>query len=276
MEGELIVCYETCEARGRAGRVQIGGPNLRYSGFVNVGGDDSREVLERFHGALDLVDIIASQLRKKLGSSVELDDLVSFGREGLLDAARRYDESRGVQFRAYAQFRVRGAVYDGVRRTSALPRGLYRKLCSLRAQWLASSGELIHAFSDPGAKDHASVLLGDHLAGVAMAATLKLITEADEEHLSDSRDHHLCHDPEQQLVDAELRHQIETQLQTLDAEEREVLQRHYFEGERLEDIANHLNVSKSWASRLHTRALSRLGRRLQAEPGRGHVKPGNR
>jgi RNA polymerase sigma factor for flagellar operon FliA len=207
---------------------------------------------------------------------VEPDDLISFGREGLLDAARRYDECRGVDFRVYAQFRVRGAVYDGVRRTSALPRGLYRKLCSLRAQWLASSGELIYAFSDGGANEQANDLLVDHLAGMAMAATLRLITEADEGHLSDSRDHHLCLDPEQQLVDAELRHQIETQLQMLDAEEREVLQRHYFEGERLEDIANYLDVSKSWASRLHTRALSRLGKRLQAEPGRGQVKPGNR
>ena len=51
---------------------------------------------------------------------MEHDDLVSFGREGLLDAARRYDESRGVPFRVYASFRVRGATYDGVRRTSAL------------------------------------------------------------------------------------------------------------------------------------------------------------
>jgi len=275
MEGEPIVCYENCEARGRAGWVQLGGPQLRYSGFMDAGGHDSREVLERFHGALDLVDTIAGQLRKRLGSSVELDDLVSFGREGLLDASRRYDESRGVHFRAYAQFRVRGAVYDGVRRTAALPRGLYRKLASLRAQWLASSGELFYAFSD-GASEHANDLLADHLAGIAMAATLRLITEADEGNLSESTEHHSSLDPEQQLVHAELRHQIETQLRTLDAEEREVLQRHYFDGERLEEIANALNVSKSWASRLHTRALSRLGKRLQAEPGRGQVKPGNR
>jgi len=239
---------------------------------MDVEGHDSREVLERFHAALDLVDAIASQLLKKLGSFLELDDLVSFGREGLLDAARRYDERRGVHFRAYAQFRVRGAVYDGVRRTSALPRGVYRKLASLQAQWLASGGELIYAFSDDDALGRANDVLADHLAGMAMAATLGLIAEGDEVALSESREQPL--DPEQQLVSAQLRHQIGMQLQTLDAEEREVLQRHYFDGERLEDIANELNVSKSWASRLHTRALSRLAKRLQAESGQ--VKPGNR
>ncbi|HEY6723592.1 MAG TPA: sigma-70 family RNA polymerase sigma factor, partial [Polyangiaceae bacterium] len=100
------------------------------------------------------------------------------------------------------------------------------------------------------------------------SSSLRLITEADEGNLSGSTEHDLSLDPEQQLIHAELRHQIETRLQTLDAEEREVLKRHYFDGERLEDIANALNVSKSWASRLHTRALSRLGKRLQAEPGR--------
>jgi RNA polymerase sigma factor FliA len=235
----------------------------RYCGPVEL--DDSREVLERFHDSLDLVDTIASQLLKKLGSLVELEDLVSFGREGLLDAARRYDASRGVPFRAYAQFRVRGAAYDGVRRMSALPRSLYQKLASLEAQWLTSEGEAPYAFAEETAfaqnVAQANEVLADHLAGMAMAATLGLIIEKSGEP-SDARDT-LGMDPEQQLASAELRYRIEQLLATLDAEECEVVRRHYFEGERLEDIANLLDISKSWASRLHTRALSRLAKRLK-------------
>lgn len=228
---------------------------------------DSREVLMRFHGSLDLVDTIAAQLLKKLDSLVELEDLVSFGREGLLDAARRYDASRGVPFRAYAQFRVRGAAYDGVRRMSVLPRSLYQKLVSLEAQWLASDGEASYAFAEDMAfaqnVDQANDVLADHLAGMAMAATLGLVIEETGEPI-EAREARGIMDPEQQLASAELRHRIEELLRTLDAEECEVVRRHYFEGERLEDIASHLNVSKSWASRLHTRALSRLAKRLKA------------
>ena len=85
---------------------------------------DSTEARERFHACLELVDIVARQIAKRLTFFVELDELLSSGREGLLDAARRYDPSRGVPFRAYANFRVQGAIYDGLRRTAGLPGAL--------------------------------------------------------------------------------------------------------------------------------------------------------
>ena len=71
---------------------------------------------------LELVNVIAGQLRRTLGSSAEYDELVASGREGLLDAARRYDPVRGVPFKLYANYRVRGAMLDGVRRAAPLPR----------------------------------------------------------------------------------------------------------------------------------------------------------
>lgn len=229
-------------------------------------GSDSREVLARFNAALDLVDTIARQLRRKLGALVEHDDLVSFGREGLLDAARRYDESRGVPFRVYASFRVRGATYDGVRRTSALPRGLYEKLESLEAQALASEGEAPYTFAvEDSAREAAEAqeVLADHLAGMAMAATLGLIAEADSDAHASRSATDPSSNPEQAFANAEILQRIQAELEGLDAEEREVIRRHYFEGEPLENAAAALNISKSWASRLHTRALARLGKRLQ-------------
>jgi len=216
---------------------------------------------------LDLVDTIATQVRRKLGNAIDRDDLMSFGREGLLDAARRYDESRGVPFRVYASFRVRGAAYDGVRRISALPRSLYHKLASLDAQTLASDGEAPYVFTVEGSTSDANQtqeLLADHLAGMAMAATLGLIAEAgrDGSASESTRDPRL--NPEQAFASAEVLRRILEELEGLDAEEREVVRRHYFDGEPLETVAAALNISKSWASRLHTRALSRLGKRLQS------------
>ena len=229
-------------------------------------GPDSREVLERFNSALDLVDTIARQLYRKLGTLVELDDLLSFGREGLLDAARRYDEGRGVPFHVYASFRVRGAAYDGVRRISALPRSLYQKIATLESQSLVSEGEVSYAFvrEDSGPRSEHDQVLADHLAGMAMAATMGLIAKSDRD--THPSEHEQILNPEQEFAHAELAHQIEALLKTLDAEEHEIVRRHYFDGQRLEDIAQDLNISKSWASRLHTRALSRLAKRL----------PGNR
>ena len=102
--------------RRRSGALATRSPVHPGSGIdsatVHEGRDES-EALRRFEETLELVEIVARQIGRLIGGAVELDDLRSFGREGLLDAARRYDPTRGVPFRAYANYRVRGAIYDG-------------------------------------------------------------------------------------------------------------------------------------------------------------------
>ena len=56
---------------------------------------EEAEALRRFEESLGLVEAIARQISKAVGSAVEFAELLSFGREGLLEAARRYDASRG-------------------------------------------------------------------------------------------------------------------------------------------------------------------------------------
>ena len=104
------------------------------------GGDPPRlpEVLERFHSHLDLVDLVARQLARELGRSAELDDLRSMGHQGLLEAARRFDEGRGVTFRRFANYRVRGAMLDGVRKSAPLPRRAHARVRALEAALLLS------------------------------------------------------------------------------------------------------------------------------------------
>ncbi len=76
---------------------------------------DSPEVLARLTEGLDLVDLVARQLRRQFGPYVQYDDLVSQGREALLAAARSFDPERGLVFRRWANLRVRGAMIDSVR-----------------------------------------------------------------------------------------------------------------------------------------------------------------
>ncbi|SRR5690606_3632490 len=64
---------------------------------------------------MKLVEAVARQVARNAGSDTEYAVLLSYGCEGLLDAARRFDPSRGVSFRAYARVRIRGSIIDGVR-----------------------------------------------------------------------------------------------------------------------------------------------------------------
>jgi len=226
---------------------------------------DSPEVLERFHGTLDLVDIIARQVRKTIGQGLEVDELVSFGREGLLDAARRFDPARGVPFRAYANFRVRGAIVDGVRSIARLPRRAHERLRALDAASRVSEGaaeDVLGSAPRGDAKD-AERALDAHLAAMATAMAVGLVAEAASGEDGEPTPVDARSNPEEALGNAELLAVVRTAILDLPREEQELVRRHYLEGERFDRVAADLGLSKSWASRLHTRAVQRLAGKLR-------------
>lgn len=228
-------------------------------------GADAPEVLERFRAELELVDIVAKQILRGMGSVVDLDELRSFGREGLLDAARRFDSGRGVPFRAYANFRVRGAIIDGIRSISQLPRRAYERLNGMSAALKVSEGEADDVFTAPGAATRAQAdqALSDHLAAMAAAISVGLIAPSavgeDGEQVQVSR----TDTPEDAVARAQLLAAVQDAIGELPVEEATLVRRHYLEGERFDHVAQTLGLSKSWASRLHTRAMQRLAKRFR-------------
>ncbi len=227
---------------------------------------DSPEILQRFNATLDLVDTVARHVAKAIGNAIEVGDLVSYGQEGLLDAARRYDPERGVPFRAYANYRVRGAVIDGVRSMARLPRRAHQRLSGLEAAMRMSEGAAEDAYSPPppGADARrAEQALIDHLAGMATAMAIGLVATPVRGEEGDSVCLSPDGDPEQALARAELFEFVQNAILELPHQERELVRRHYLEGERFDVVARELGLSKSWASRLHTRAMTRLGKRLR-------------
>jgi RNA polymerase sigma factor for flagellar operon FliA len=227
---------------------------------------EAPEVLERFSSALGLVDVIARQILRSLGSVAQLEELLSFGREGLWDAARRFDETRGVPFRGYANFRVRGAIIDGVRASARLSRRTHERLNGLQAAARVSEGahEDLATPRPPGSSAaEAEQALGDHLAAMATAMAAGLLApsayaDGGERTLVDTSDN-----PEQAYGHAQLLAVIRGAIAELPHEEAELVRQHYLEGARFDHVASQLGLSKSWASRLHTRALTRLAKRLR-------------
>lgn len=224
---------------------------------------DAPEALERFHSALDVVDRIANQTGRSLGWTVEKDELVAFGHEGLLDAARRFDAAKQVPFRAYATYRVRGAMYDGVRKTSRLSRNLHEKLCALEAARETSEGEAATALRDAGRSDaEIETAFDEHLASLATAVSLSFVVEVARG--DDVGRDAVSPEPdaEEAYARAELLKVVADAIDTLHPDETRILRRFYFDGERMEDIAASMRMHKSWASRIHTRAMARLAKRL--------------
>ena len=191
---------------------------------------------------------------------MEFDDLMSAGREGLLEAARRFDPESRTPFRIFARYRVRGAMLDGARRNSTLSRRAYQQIAAERAA--LSVEESLSARPSSGASSAvpSEAALAQQLAAMATAAGLAVET-------AEGRDAPAIETatPEHAFARAELLAVVKRAVDDLDPEEAEVIRRHYFNEEHLEDIAADLGVSKPWATRLHLKALSRLSKLLRSE-----------
>ena len=202
-----------------------------------------------------------------MGAHAAIVDLEAAGSEGLVRAAHKFDPERGVPFRRFANHRVRGAIIDSMRREATMPRRVRKRLLALEAalHLNEAASEDLAAKPAPGTTpDHLDLRLADHLANLATAMALGLIarsTVQDEEAVAVDDEENT----EDRLVREELGTRVRTAVAELPEQERTLVERHYFGGERFDKVAAELGLSKSWASRLHTRAVARLVERFRSE-----------
>jgi RNA polymerase sigma factor for flagellar operon FliA len=219
-------------------------------------------VLARFESELDLVDLLARQVGRTISFSVTLDDLRSFGREGLLRAAQTFDETRGVPFRRWANLRVRGAMIDGVRQWGHLPRRVYRDLRAAEdADHVLEEFDQSDSANPAVSAEAADARLTQFLAGMATAMAVGMVVSSAEE-VGDDRERYDT--PEEIVGNAELLERIRAVVATLPDKERVLIERHYFADMTLDDAAASIGLSKSWGSRLHARAIETIARVLGA------------
>lgn len=216
---------------------------------------------------LDLARKAAALVFPRVRDHLEFEELVALANTGLAEAAQRFDPDRGATFSTFAWYRVQGAIVDGLRRSSNLPRRVWAKLVALRA---ASDYLENRAERDAGAaKSGAAPAEGaDALAAVksAMAAIRTMyVTSLDgmREAGFDTADSSPL--PDATLESGRLAAKLRDALASLPERERALVTKHYYEGKNLLEAGAELGISKSWASRLHAQAVERLRTIVDAE-----------
>jgi len=222
---------------------------------------DAPETVARIHEGMPIVDMLARQLARQLGKQ-NVDDLRSAGHEGLVQAARTFDASLGIPFRRWANLRVRGAMIDAVRSHGNIPRRIYQRLRAIEAGDRVSDARAEEESAQPPPQNasDADNRLSNYLAGIATAMAMGLLSEATQPG-ADPRDPTLS--AEEQLAEHELLARVRQAVERQPDAERHLLQRHYFDGVTFDEAAKELGLSKSWASRLHARAIESLARELK-------------
>jgi len=207
----------------------------------------------------ELVERVVRRLQRELDLSCDVGDLRAWGHQGLLEAKGRFDATRGVRFTTFAYYRVRGAVLDGVRKQGWLKRRAYAKLKAFEA-----GDALGSQLADAEAQSPSSTLaaraaqLEDVLGKISAAYMLSAVGQGEE----DTPD-----TPEALMTSAQTRGVVKQGLTTLPERERQLLEAVYFEGVTIEEAGSRLGLSKSWASRMHAKALERMRKSLAAELG---------
>lgn len=213
---------------------------------------------------LHLVHAIASKLKHRLGKTMESGDLIGYGTQGLIEAAKKFDPGQGTAFSTFAYYRIRGAMFDGMRAMGWYSRSDYARFrAEERAtEYLAAAaareGVEQVAAGASASTNKAEILdqVADLLAGVA-AVHITSMEGARE--LPDDR----FQVADQALEDAEDRTRVRQALATLPEKERALMELYYFSDLNLESAGKQLGLSKSWACRLHSRAVDRLREALQ-------------
>lgn len=230
-----------------------------------VGGERERtqlaEALYKQHA--HLVEQVWAQMQRG-GLQADREEMLACGRQGLWEAALRFNPEKAEQFRSYAYLRVRGAMVDGLRRMGPWSRRAYERVVLERAAQAVSEGwqEEPRESATEQPPEAAERRLRNHLAEMATALSLGIFALR-------SREGEARAAPERELRTDELVErrrlwgQVSDALGQLPEVEREVVRRFYLEEQGLREVATALGVSESWVSRLHLRAVRRLGTRLR-------------
>jgi RNA polymerase sigma factor for flagellar operon FliA len=205
---------------------------------------------------LGLVQAIARKVKRTLGARIELDDLVAYGSKGLVEAAERYDARPGVAFTTFAYYRIRGAMFDGLRTMGWYSRADYARY---RAEERAN--EYLQSHADRPAPASGASQAAD--AGEALAAVAQVLSGVAAVHITSLEAASSVPDTTFAAPDAgidlgRLGTRVREAVTKLPEKERRLLELYYFEEKTLEEAGGALGLSKSWACRLHARAVDLL------------------
>jgi RNA polymerase sigma factor for flagellar operon FliA len=215
---------------------------------------------------LHLVHSIAAKLKGRLHKTMEPGDLVGYGTQGLIEAAKKFDPSQGTAFGTFATFRIRGAIFDGMRTMGWYSRRDYAQFRAEEraSEYLAAASEREAVERGAGgvepAPDKAQVLeeIAQLLGGVAAVHITSMESACD---VPDDR----FKAPDEEAEENEERQRVRSALGKLPDKERRLMELYYFSDMNLEDAGAKLGLSKSWASRLHARAVNHLREALEGD-----------
>lgn len=219
------------------------------------------------------VYIIARKIHERLPVFVPFEDLVHSGVLGLIGATTKYDSTRKVQFKTFAQFRIRGAILDGLRKLDHASRRMREKSRMLNV----ASEQLSRRLCRQPTEEEIANEVGLELTDLRkLAGTLRGLEPVDR-HVAFGQDRMQTSDliesapakPEEnpfaQCLRSEMKQHLAQAMSNLSTREKRILSLYYFKQLTINEIASMLDVNSSRVSQIHSASLMKMRAQLEAK-----------
>lgn len=246
---------------GRSGK-----PLTSVNSLIAYGQTQQQGINLRIEEFAYLVKRIAQHMMARMPASVQLDDLVQAGMIGLLEAAQKFDASKGASFETYAGIRIRGSIVDEMRKGDWVPRSVHRngrRIHDAMAQVEARTGR---DASDVEVAEEMGVSLDDYFIMAQDSASGRLFsfeeTVGDDDFSAIADDAIGTHGPAETVQRQAMQNALANAIDELPEREKLVLSLYYDEELNLKEIGLVLGVSESRVSQIHSQAALRLRKKL--------------
>lgn len=240
-----------------------------------IHGDKERAILEHS----DLVRYIALRLISRLPDHISIDDLISAGILGLIDAIEKYDASQGIPFEYYAKIRIKGAMLDEIRAMDWVPRSLRQKSGVLERACASLEQRLGRDPSEEEIAEELRMSMGELHKLLDETKGVTFLPENIHEVIRENRESQALASGPEELFDSAYRHELQQHLadaiRGLAEKEQLVLSLYYYEELTMKEIGVTLGYTESRISQIHTKAVlklkTRLGKKLRPEDLPGFI-----
>lgn len=218
-----------------------------------------------------LVRFIAQKIASRLPANIELDDLISCGVIGLMDAISKFDPTRDNKFKTYAEFRIRGSILDELRSQDWIPRSVREKTKQLERAYAKLERDFGRPANDQEMCKELECSLEEFHEMVNKSKSVSLLniddattfSRGDKKLMMGLLEHRRSSNPYSAVNYKRAQDIIRGGIKSLPEKQRLVLSLYYFEDLNLKEIGQVLDVTESRVSQLHTQAILKLKAKLK-------------
>jgi RNA polymerase sigma factor for flagellar operon FliA len=234
--------------------------------------DNEQERNQLILDHLPMIKFIATRIANRLPPNVQVEDLIEAGIIGLLDAIEKFDASKEVKFKTYAEFRIRGAILDELRAQDWTPRSVHQKVKRVERAYIdveqrtgrtATDEEIANEMNIPLDKYHKLINQIRNVSIVSLEDLTKVLPMDERENILDCLKSPQDESIYERVNLKQIKDLLSEAINELHPKDQMILSLYYWDELTMKEIGSIMGLAESTISERHTKAMIILKQKLR-------------